>query len=135
VELGTHVGWSATALALGEPDRRVHTFDPRRWPTQRAYLELVTADVRDRITFVEGSGTDTPLSTASVDAVFVDTNHRPEVVEGCFHAWSGRLVPGGLMIFHDFGHPRHRGVTEAIDRLRLDGSTVGRFFVWTKSVD
>jgi hypothetical protein len=49
VELGTGTGWSAIALALDDPHRRVVSYDPTVRSERLAYLKLAGPDARRRI--------------------------------------------------------------------------------------
>jgi predicted O-methyltransferase YrrM len=49
------------------------------------------------------------------DMVFVDAMHTyPEVI-GDVQRWRPHVRPGGLLVFHDYGHDAFPGVKEAVD--------------------
>jgi predicted O-methyltransferase YrrM len=134
VELGTGTGWSAIALAIADPARRVISLDPVSRVERGRYLALVPARVRDRITFYEQRGEDPPPpGVDEVDILFVDGAHDSESTVAGFESWRPRLAQGGVAAFHDYGDPAYPGVQEAVDRLRLDGERRHRLFIWQAS--
>src|SRR5204862_3541476 len=56
VELGTGPAWTAIALALADPTRRVTSYDPVVHENRDDYLGLVPAQVRARVRFVASEG-------------------------------------------------------------------------------
>ena len=130
VELGTGTAWSAIALVLSEARRRVVTYDPYRRPEREAYLDRAWPNVRGRIEFREAHDTSGPRVGESVEFLFVDSGHDRESVVSAFAAWRGSLVPGAIVVFHDYDHPSYPGVREAIDDLALDGSAHEGMYVW-----
>jgi predicted O-methyltransferase YrrM len=127
VELGTGPSWTAIALALAEPQRRITTFDPVVHEHRARYLALAPG-VAGRIDFVAAPGAE--ARGEGVELLFVDSTHerRPTLDE--FRAWRGRLAPGAVVAFHDYGHPDFPGVAEAVDELGLQGERRGGMFVW-----
>lgn len=131
VELGTAMGWTAIALALADRSRRVTTVDPVAVPERKLYLELVSAAVRDRISFVAGEGAAVGAREhRPVDLVFIDSSHERAATLAEFRAWQPRLAGGGIVAFHDFEHPGYPGVAAAIEELGLAGERRGGMFVW-----
>ena len=53
----------------------------------------------------------------SVDFVYVDAVHTDEAVWSDLMLWTPRIMPGGLIGGHDYGHPNFPGVTSAVDHL------------------
>lgn len=131
VELGTGPGWTAIALALDDPDRRVVTYDPVEHEHRAEYLALAPR-ARERIEWVAAEGASgAGASTEPVDLLFVDSTHEREPTLAEFAAWRPRLAPGAVVAFHDYGHPDFPGVEEAIRELGLEGERRGGMFVWT----
>jgi predicted O-methyltransferase YrrM len=129
VELGTGTGWTALALALQDPRRRVITYDPIYRPERERYLELVDRQVRERITFVEAPGSSGPIGGHPIDLLYVDSAHgRRETVEE-LGAWQPALAPDALVVLDDFTHPEFPGVREAVHELGLSGQQRGTLFV------
>jgi predicted O-methyltransferase YrrM len=130
VELGTGTAWSAIALALDEPGRRVVTYDSYRRPEREAYLDRAWPNVRGRIEFREAHDTSGPQVGESVEFLFVDSGHDRESVLSAFVAWRGSLVPGAIVVFHDYNNPMYPGVRGAINELALSGRQCGGVYVW-----
>jgi predicted O-methyltransferase YrrM len=133
VELGTGPGWTAIALALADPRRRVVTYDPVEHEHRDAYLALAPA-AGDRIDWVAAEGASGARAGGDpVDLLFVDSTHEREPTLAEFRAWRPRLAPGAAVAFHDYGHPEFPGVAEAVEELGLEGEQRGGMFVWRAS--
>ena len=128
-ELGTATGWTAISLALADPRRQVITFDPVRHPQRNAYLELVSPDVRARITCVDAAGSSGPPRGLEVELLYIDSSHTRDETIAELEAWRHALVPGAVVVFDDYLHPDYPGVREAVEALALDGRPVGTMFV------
>lgn len=130
VELGTGTAWSAIALALDDPKRRVISYDPCVRVEREAYLDLAGLDTRERIELRAEPDSHGPHDgDAPVELLFIDSLHEREAVLSAFAAWRGALAPGALTVFHDFGHPAYPGVREAVAELELSGHERGGLFV------
>jgi predicted O-methyltransferase YrrM len=133
VELGTGTGWSAIALALDDPERRVISYDPCVRPEREAYLEIAGPSVRSRIDLRAEPDSNGPHEDEqSVQMLFIDSAHEYESVMSAFNAWREALAPGAVVVFHDYGHPDYPGVREAVVELGLSGSESGGLFVWRR---
>jgi predicted O-methyltransferase YrrM len=130
-ELGTATGWTAIALALADPARRVSSFDPVAHCNRDRYLGLVVPSVRSRIDFVRAAGSAAAAGSAPVDMLFIDSTHEREGTLAEFRAWRERLEPGAVVAFHDYGHPGFPGVAQAVAELGLRGEVLGGLFVWS----
>jgi predicted O-methyltransferase YrrM len=131
VELGTGTAWTAIALAIDDPGRRVITCDPCARQEREAYLTLAGPSVRRRIELRQEPDTHGPRQDdAPVGMLFVDSLHEREAVTAAFHAWRAALEPGAVVAFHDYGHPDYPGVRESITDLGLAGEESGGLFVW-----
>lgn len=131
VELGTGTAWSAIALALDDRTRRVLTYDPCVRHEREAYLDVAGPSVRARIDLREEPDSSGPRkSDLPVQMLFIDSSHEREAVMAAFRAWRDALEPGAVVAFHDYGHPDHPGVREAITDLELSGQESGGLFVW-----
>jgi predicted O-methyltransferase YrrM len=125
-ELGTANGWTAIALALARPTRRVVTVDLFDRPTRQGYLRLVAPSVRERIEFVIGDGASAPRPC---DLLYIDSSHEREPTLAEVRAWRPYMGPGGVIVFDDYLHPDFPGVAEAVAELGLSGERDGQFFV------
>ena len=144
VELGTANGWTAITLALDDPGRQVHTFDPFDRPERQVYLGLVSDRVREQITFVKEPGSVGPDGVAgsssggsgshpthAIELLYIDSSHDRDDTIAEVRAWQGALAPGALIVFDDYTHPEYPGVREAITELGLSGETTGTLHVVT----
>ncbi len=130
-ELGTAMGWTTGALALGRGDRRVVSYDPVDYAGRADYLGLLGGAARRRIELVAGPGAGGPRGGATVDLLFIDASHEREATAAEFEAWRGAIRRGGIVAFHDYGNPEFPGVAKAIHAdLGLAGEAVGDMFVW-----
>lgn len=131
-EVGTAAAWTASALALAEPGRRVLTWDVEVHAQRDATLALLRAEDRARIVLHPRPGGLGPAQPPRVDAVFIDSSHEREETVATFRTWEPALPPGGVVAFHDWDDPAYPGVNEAIEELGLHGRAGGRLFVWIK---
>ncbi len=131
VELGTGTAWTAIALALADVNRIVVSYDPVARPERERYLALLDASTRSRVALRTARDDDGPeAGDPPPGLVFVDSSHACEETLAAFRAWRPAVVRGGVIAFHDYGHPDYPGVAEAIAELGLDGGAVGGMFVW-----
>jgi predicted O-methyltransferase YrrM len=133
VELGTATAWTAIALCLARASRRVATYDPVDRQQRALYLDLVPADVRERITFIHALGRSGPVNGEDVDFLFVDGSHERDDTVATFNVWRPAMTEAGRIVFHDYLDPGNPGVTEAIEELQIHGYRWGRLFVWTRN--
>jgi predicted O-methyltransferase YrrM len=131
VELGTGTAWSAIALALENPARRIITYDPSVRPQREAYLDIAGEEVRARIDLRAEPDSHGPhAGDPPVQLLFIDSQHEYEPVLAAFRAWRDALAPGAVVVFHDYTHPEYPGVKEAVLELGLSGRGSGGVFVW-----
>jgi predicted O-methyltransferase YrrM len=133
VEVGTATAWTALAVALAEPQRRVVSFDVEVRAHRERYVRLVPEAVRARVDLRLGPGERPPADVRDVELLFVDGAHDEASNVAVFEAWRPRLAPGALVLFHDFGDPAYPGVAAAVERLGLQGDARGRLFAWRAS--
>jgi SAM-dependent methyltransferase len=130
VELGTGTAWTTIALALADPARRVVSYDPEVRSQREHYLRLIPAEARARIELLTGPAEDVQPAAASVGFLFVDCSHDRETTAAAFTTWRPAVAPGGVVVFHDYDHPRYPGVREAVEQLGLQGTSSGGVFIW-----
>ena len=131
VELGTGPAWTAIALALADPERRVTSYDPVVHDHREDYLGLVPARVRERIRFVTAEGADGAAEHAGgVELLFVDSTHEHAATVAELRAWEPRLAEGAVVALHDYGHPEFPGVADAVRELALEGEVTGGIFAF-----
>jgi predicted O-methyltransferase YrrM len=131
VELGTGTAWSAIALALDDPARRVVSLDPCTRPEREIYLDLAGVRVRERIDLRDEPDSVGPRpGDLPVQLLFIDSSHERESVVAAFRAWRAVLASDAVVVFHDYGHPDYPGVRDAVADLDLSGHESGGVFVW-----
>jgi predicted O-methyltransferase YrrM len=128
VELGTATGWTAGALLLAEPERRLASYDPVVREHRDAYLALLPQAARDRLQLVPAPGHE--AQGEGVDLLFVDSSHDRDATVAELRAWQPRLAPGALVVLHDYGNPAYPGVAEAVAELALDGRPHAGLYLW-----
>jgi len=133
VEIGTFRGRSTTALALGSmlgPRNRVFAIDPHEeftgvfgghfGPEDQAalYRNIVRTGIGDLVAVVSRPSMATARSWTdkNIGLLWIDGDHRYEAVSTDYDAWSGFVVAGGTVAFHDCSAP---GVARLIDELVL----------------
>jgi predicted O-methyltransferase YrrM len=129
VEHGTATGWTAIALALADPDRRVATYDPVEVPHRQSYLALVPPSVRQRIELVARPAQEPLADHAGTELLFLDGTHQRDELVRDFGLWQPLLAPGAVVALHDYDDPSWPGVTEAVHDLGLQGEGHGHLFV------
>ena len=130
VELGTGTAWTTLALALADPARRVVSYDPEVRSQRERYLRLVPAATRARIELRNGAAEDAHADPRSVGFLFIDCAHDRETTAAAFATWQPAMGPDGVVVFHDYDHPRYPGVREAVEQLGLEGTSRGGVFIW-----
>jgi predicted O-methyltransferase YrrM len=128
VELGTATGWTAGALLLAEPGRRLMSFDPVVREHRDAYLRLLPRSARERLELVHAPGHE--ARGVGVELLFVDSSHDREATVAEVRAWQPRLAPGALVVLHDLGNPAYPGVAEAVAELGLPGREHAGLWLW-----
>jgi predicted O-methyltransferase YrrM len=130
VELGTGTAWTAIALALADPARKLVTYDPCERPERVRYLQLVPIDVRERIRLVAAPGANgRERSEQAVELLYIDSGHSRDETIAEWRAWRPALQAGSLVVFDDYSHPGFPGVREAVAELGLSGKALGTLFV------
>src|SRR3954453_6996386 len=128
LELGTATGWTAGALLLAEPQRRLTSFDPVVREHREAYLRLLPRSARERLALLPAPGHEG--RGEGVELLFVDSSHDRDATVAEFTAWRPRLASGGLVVLHDYGNPVYPGVAEAVAELGLGGREHAGLWLW-----
>jgi predicted O-methyltransferase YrrM len=126
VEIGTAYGWTAAILAVTDSQRHVTAVDPIERPGRMEYVQLA-GDAAERVQFVQGYGETAP--TEPTDFLFIDGSHERESTVKTFLHWRDALMPGAVVVFHDY-HASWPGVVEAVQELGLDGADQLNMFIW-----
>ncbi len=112
VEIGVFEGVTTRLLrGVMADDGVLYAVDP--FPTGRLGVSLheriarheVSQSARGRVEWLRTTGTDAArdprLAGVEVDFIFVDGDHSWDGIAGDWHAWKGKMAPGGIMAFHD----------------------------------
>jgi Methyltransferase domain len=129
VELGTGTAWTAISLVMADPGRLVVSYDPIDRPARERYLQLVSPEIRQRLTFVSASGDEGPRDGETVELLYIDSSHARDDTIREVEAWRPVLEEGSLMVFDDFAHSDYPGVEEAVRCLELVGEQQEGLFV------
>jgi predicted O-methyltransferase YrrM len=105
VEIGTYVGTSLTAMALGQKlngsNRVITAVDLRKQPTLEETLDR--AGVRHLANVVVGDSAAVAATwTRPIELLWIDGDHS---YKGCARdvlAWENHVLPGGFIAFHDY---------------------------------
>src|SRR3954452_7888643 len=128
VELGTATGWTAGALLLAEPQRRLTSYDPVVREHREAYLDLLPRGARGRLELVPAPGHE--ARGEGGELLFVDSSHDRDATVAELRAWRPRLAPGALVVLHDYGNPAYPGVAQAVAELELAGRAHAGLWLW-----
>ena len=127
VEVGVCAGRTTEAMLAALPNLQLIGVDPwvpysevardGTWHTDnQALAEQVRERYPDRLRFIREPSLVAvrEFEDASLDFVFIDGDHRYEPCLADIEAWTPKVRPGGMVIGHDFNHPRWTGVTQAV---------------------
>lgn len=117
VEIGTHIGKSTIAIAFARKEKNgnpIHTVDPFEHPDIVRNLEA--AGVSEFvIRLVRRSTRAAKKWDRPIELLWIDGNHTSLAIAADIRAWSGFVIPGGKMAFHDYpGHRRSSEVWRAL---------------------
>lgn len=115
VEVGSWKGKSTVAMALANPRVKIYAVDPFTGSQEHEHLAASKVDTYseflENIQRYQVSEQITPLRMTSREAVhnveedvsmvFIDGSHEYDDVKLDFDTWFSRLVPGGVILFHD----------------------------------
>lgn len=121
VNIGIMWGCTLWCLRAGAPAARLYGVDiaPDKWKIKdrdELRATIIEADSRTL-------GFDQPIHL-----LLVDGDHHYETVKADIANWAGRVIPEGVMIFHDYNPTPHNlrqfpelaGVRRAVDEWRAD---------------
>jgi len=127
LEVGRFSAKSTIILALGLRDAghpwRITSvdIDDKRLPV--AVRNLREFEVLDRVSFIQGNSSTVVASLPETfDTVFIDGDHSYDAVVADVRALEGRVVSGGVVLFHDYQDRRNAdpdepafGVQQAVE--------------------
>jgi predicted O-methyltransferase YrrM len=153
VEIGVYEGSSARVIYGSLPvDAELHLVDPfgqnemslpqgwgaTEWATRRVMARAERHGGPRVYWHVRRSEELAPEWTGSIDLLFIDGDHAEESVARDWEMWSGFVVPGGRVVFHDArdaGRPFLTGLpgpTAVVDRLFRGESAVPSWQIETE---
>lgn len=129
-EAGKTIKLEAVDTFCGEPanDEHASILEAHGGSVQKAFLENMRALGVNAHVYVFGSaGPSCVFARESVDAVFIDADHREEAVRADIAAWLPIVKPGGILAGHDIDEP---GVRAAVSASFPAVETMGRCWVY-----
>lgn len=100
VEVGTGMGRSTIALAMGANGNKVNTFDNDRERLEAAEINAK----RNKVRFITGYGDSRDFAVDwafPIRLLFIDGWHDAENVRADYAAWAPHVIPNGSIWFHD----------------------------------
>lgn len=123
VNIGAGAGTSAIAMLEERPDAFVFSIDKVEAELERFNLKKCEIPITRCVRILGKSwdiGQDFPYP---VNMVFVDGAHGDKAVEKDICTWISKVIPGGIMAFHDYKHDNVPGLTKVVDSF-MDGYEV-----------
>ncbi len=120
LEIGSYCGLSTVCIGrTAEHVTAVDYFDGRGTPAPRDTLDIFRRNIErhglaDKITICHPHE---PFTLDAYDVAFIDGAHDYRSVQDDIERVRSVLTQDGLIIFHDYKHPCHAGVTDAVDEL------------------
>lgn len=128
LEIGSYCGLSTVVMGrVANHVTAVDYFDGRATPHPQNTLAQFKANIErygvaHKVAIMHPSELATgELPREEYDLAFIDGAHDYESVKSDIISSLNLLKPDGLLVFHDYKHPSHPGVEQAIDDLLLDG--------------
>lgn len=123
LEIGSYKGLSAwcmahTARTLTCVDTfRAATNGQRQEDHLTTYADFISAVGRfGNISVYVGTSEEAAQRVVNPqEMIFLDAMHTYEDVKADIERWWPHLLPGGLMVFHDYGHDDYPGVKQAVE--------------------
>ena len=142
IDLGTYHGRSAMVLVQatlrGRKGRYIITVDnytegpdakdPSAGNPPDFWLVKNRLKCRSRVHFVYGDVAEVPpiCQGQPIALVFADADHSEEGTRAVIETWAPLIVPGGLMVFDDYGNDRWPDVKPTVDEMMGDWEKVGQ---------
>src|SRR5262245_19014945 len=127
VELGSWQGRSTAALCAGARlsgakvacvDAFIEPANVRYSPSNAAQLlsNLMELGLKPDLLMPSTTRDAARVFVDRIDVLFIDANHEEACVYEDAILWSDKVRPGGIVVFHDYAHPKWPGVRKAVDR-------------------
>jgi predicted O-methyltransferase YrrM len=116
VNIGAGFGTSALTIVETRRDAFVFSIDVHERPDEMFHLKDAGLWAQHRVVRILGRSQDAGRHWPGwIDMAFVDGDHSRTGVATDARVWLRRIKPGGIIAFHDYGHPSLPGVKEGID--------------------
>ena len=131
VNIGAGFGTSSAAILEARPNALIFSIDKDPQPQERENLVKCGLDFTRCIRILGLSwevGIHFPFG---VDLIFVDGSHEKSSIHKDVVTWLPKVSSDGIILFHDYNHPRAPGVTKIVDRVMADYKVIGaeRFLI------
>ncbi|KAA6470292.1 class I SAM-dependent methyltransferase [Bacillus cereus] len=140
VEIGSFKGKSTICIATGSKllsskKRPIYAVDPfKHSDDKQHFISMYEKDYFNdfwhNIEAFELEDFVLPIKKYSTDAqeeipqniagIFIDGDHSYQGISTDINLYINRVVPGGIIAFHDYNNPHHPDVTKAVDELLLN---------------
>jgi precorrin-6B methylase 2 len=131
VNIGAGLGTSVAAILEVRPSAFVFSVDKSPQPEERANIAGCGLDFT-RCVRVLGLSWEVGINfPITVDLLFVDGSHEESSVRKDIAAWLPKVADDGVVLFHDYHHPKAPGVTKVVDAAMADYTVIGmeRFLI------
>lgn len=115
VNIGAGYGTSVAALLETAPTAFVFSVDKSPRPEERELLSQCDVDVNRCVRLLGKSWDVGEYFPFQIDYLLIDGAHYKEAVEKDIAAWVPKLRGEGLLLFHDYDHPKAPVVGEVVD--------------------
>ena len=123
INIGAGAGTSAIAMLEERPDAFIFSVDKEAAPLERLNLIKCSIDSKRCVRLLGKSWDIGSLFPFTVHMVFVDGDHGDKAVEKDISTWISKVLPGGIMVFHDYKHRNVPGLTKVVDSF-MNGNEV-----------
>lgn len=125
VEIGSWKGLSTIYLAAGSKRagrERVTAIDPFTHSLTDFHANILRAGVADWVDPVEGESASVARDWDGrpIRLLYIDGDHSYAAVRQDYESWQHRVVPGGVIVFHDVLEPCLPDVSRFLDEVLFD---------------
>lgn len=115
VNIGAGAGTSAAAILEERPDAFIFSVDKDPALLERVNLLKCGLNTKRCIRILGKSWDVGRNFPCTIHMVFVDGDHGTKAVEQDIATWLPKVIPGGIMAFHDYKHPNVPELTGVVD--------------------
>ncbi len=116
VNIGAGFGTSSAAILEERPDAFIFSVDKKPAVDEHIGILACGMDLTRCVRLLGKSWEVGRYFPYSVNMVFVDGDHGTKAVEQDIMTWLSKVIPGGIMAFHDYKHPNVPELTEIVNR-------------------